>query len=102
MKHKLILEIEAPDHLKVLPDAGEIKSAITRGFYEYFGNWVAQNIEISLSSAEDNSLDLNNLERAIRRDVVDDDALIPLALKGIQWEKVVSGNEEDNTTCDIG
>lgn len=52
MKQKLILEIEAPDHLRGLPSMEEIKRAISRGFYEYFGNWVAQNIEINLSSAE--------------------------------------------------
>jgi len=101
MKHKLILEIEAPDELDHLASVAEIQRAITRGFYEYFGNWSAQNMQFKISSAEDKPLDYNNLERAIRRDVVDDDALIPLALKGIQWEKVVSGNEEDNTTCDI-
>lgn len=72
MKQKLILEIEAPDHLRGLPSMEEIKRAISRGFYEYFGNWVAQNIEINLSSAEDKPLNYNNLQRAIRRDVVVD------------------------------
>ena len=61
MKQKLILEIEAPDHLRGLPSMEEIKRAISRGFYEYFGNWVAQNIEINLSSAEDKPLISNVL-----------------------------------------
>ena len=72
MKLKLTLEIEAPDHLKALPSVEEIRSAISRGFYEYFGNWVAQNIELKLSSAEDKPLDMNKLENAIRRNVAID------------------------------